>query len=209
MITPLTVPAALLTVAAPALAQILAHPKWESSAVWGIETTQAAGNTAVLSYPDVQRVFTRPDGSDTPLRNFTTLSSTFSIKMPSGAGLDDEAAYDDWLNNWNTEVMIWVYNQGQTPAGRVVAHPVVAGQHWALWATGAKGNDHNTYSFVLDGNESSGTVNTLAMLNWLVSHGWLPASSGVSDDEFGFEVCSTGGRAADLDVTGYTLTART
>lgn len=176
---------------------------------WGIQTTQAAGNTAVLSYPDVQKVLTRTDGSDTPLSSFTTLKSTFSIRMPSGAGLDDEAAYDDWLNSWTTEVMIWVNNQGQTPAGSVVAHPAVGGRHWALWATGTKGNDQNTYSFVAAANLTHGTVNTLAMLRWLVRHGWIPASSGVSDDEFGFEVCSTGGHPASLNVTRYSLTART
>lgn len=176
---------------------------------WGIQTTQKAGNTAVLSYPDVQDVLTQPSGSDTPLSSFTTLSSTFKIKMASGSGVDDEAAYDDWLNNWQTEVMIWVDNQGQTPAGSVVAHPVIGGQDWTLWATGTKGNDDNTYSFVRDTNTTSGSVNTLATFKWLATNGWIPASSGVSDDEFGFEECSTGGHSADLTVTGFTLTAKT
>jgi len=67
---------------------------------WGIQTRQAAGDTAVLSYPDVQKVMTRSDGSDTPLSSFTKLKSTFSIRMPAGPGMDDEAAYDDWLNSW-------------------------------------------------------------------------------------------------------------
>ena len=176
---------------------------------WGIQTRQAAGNTAVLSYPDAQKVMTRSDGSDTPLSSFTKLKSTFSITMPSGPGMDDEAAYDDWLNSWKTEVMIWVDNQGQTPAGSIAAHPKVAGRHWALWATGTKGNDNNTYSFVAASNFTHGTVDTLAMLKWLAHHGWIPASSGVSDDEFGFEICSTGGHIANLAVTSYSLTAKT
>ena len=79
--------------------------------------------------------------------------------------------------------MIWVDNQGQIPAGSIVARPEVAGRHWALWATGTKGNDNNTYAFVAASNFTHGTVDTLAMLTWLVHHGWIPASSGVSDDE--------------------------
>jgi len=176
---------------------------------WGVQTNQPAGNTAVLSYPDVQDVLTQASGNDTPLGRFTILKSTFSIRMPSGLGLDDEAAYDDWLNNWNTEVMIWVYNQGQTPAGSVVSRPVIAGQHWAFWASGTKGNDHNIYSFVLNTNETRGSVNTLAMLDWLVKQGWVPANSGVTDNEFGMEECSSGGHTVDFAVTGFTLTART
>lgn len=172
---------------------------------WGVQTTQAAGNTAVLSYPDVQGLLTQSNGNDTPLSNLTLDRSSFSITMPTGSGLDDEAAYDDWLNNWNTEVMIWVYNQGQTPAGSVRAHPLIWGQNWTFWATGSKGDPNNTYTFVLNKNETNGTVHELGMFQWLEQNGWIPASSGVTDNEFGFEMCSTGGHSADYTVNNYTM----
>ncbi len=38
---------------------------------------------------------------------------------------------------------------------------------------------------------------------------WRVVAPGVSDDEFGFEICSTGGHIANLAVTSYSLTAKT
>ena len=95
----------------------------KSSSDWGVVSDQARGNTAVLTYPDAQNIYTLPSDDPDPLRNFGIIQSTFKQSMPSIG--DFEAAYDLWLNNWNTEVMIWVDNHGQTPAGVIVGNTTI------------------------------------------------------------------------------------
>ena len=56
--------------------------------------------------------------------------------------------------------------------------------------------------------ERSGSVNILAMLTWLVSHGYLPKESGLTDISYGFEICSTGGRPERFSVSRFSISAR-
>ena len=55
--------------------------------------------------------------------------------------------------------------------------------------------------------ERSGGVNILAMLTWLVSHGYLPKESGLTDISYGFEICSTGGRPETFTVSRFSISA--
>jgi hypothetical protein len=78
---------------------------------WGAVSTQRAGNTAVETYPCVQKNF-----SNVPVSSFRLIQNGFTESMPTNRnGLDAEAADDVWLNNFNIEVMIWVDNHGQRP----------------------------------------------------------------------------------------------
>jgi len=96
---------------------------------WGAESTQRAGNTAVETYPSVQKNF-----NDAPVSSFRLIQNGFTESMPANRnGLDAEAADDVWLNNFNIEVMIWVDNHGQRPAGSVIGHATIFGQHFAVW----------------------------------------------------------------------------
>jgi hypothetical protein len=52
--------------------------------------------------------------------------------------------------------------------------------------------------------EPSGSVDVLAMLTWLESHGYLPASSGLNQIDYGFEICSTHG-AATFTVSQFAI----
>ena len=63
---------------------------------------------------------------------------------------------------------------------------------WTLWSTAPKGGSSGTFTFVLNHNETSGTVHELGMFQWLEQNGWIPNNSAVWDNEFGFEMCSTG-----------------
>jgi hypothetical protein len=58
------------------------------------------------------------------------------------------------------------------------------------------------------GNEQSGTVDILAMLNWLVSHGYLPTDSTLGLVGYGWEICSTGGQNETFQVSNFSLTAK-
>src|SRR6185437_15176289 len=129
--------AAAFMAAGPAFASIPAHPKWRSSdpfgswhnggyivynnewngdhgpqtiwansyKYWGAVSTQKAGNTAVETYPCVQK-------------------------------------------NYSIEVMIWVDNHGQRPAGNVVNHVTIYGQHFTVWRSGS-----DYFTFALNHNE--------------------------------------------------------
>ena len=162
---------------------------------WGAESTQAAGNTAVETYPCVQKDF-----KSVPVRSFRLIRSGFTESMPANkSGLDAEAANDVWLNNNKIEVMIWVDNHGQRPAGSVIGHATIFGQHFAVWHTGS------IFSFVLDHNETSGRTHMLASLRWLMSHGLISRSVTLTQVDFGWEIASTGGQPRDFVMPKYWL----
>ena len=102
-----------------------------SSGDWGVVSTMAKGNTAVLVYPAVQQQF----GANQPalLGNASELVSTFTEAMPTTAGTIGEAAYDIWLNDWNTEVMIWVDNQHQTFYQPLLGTATFGGQQFRIY----------------------------------------------------------------------------
>jgi hypothetical protein len=101
--------------------------------------------------------------------------------------------------------MIWTVNQGQRPAGSVVATGLeFGGQRWALWATG----DNHVVSFVPATNMASGTVNIRAMLDYLISHGRVPGNSTLGQIAYGVEIVSTNGVPATFNFTEFSLTDR-
>jgi hypothetical protein len=165
---------------------------------WGAESTQQAGNTAVETYPSVQKNF-----NNVPVSSFRLIQNGFTESMPANRnGLDAEAADDVWLNNFNIEVMIWVDNHGQRPAGSVIGHATILGQHFAVWHTGS------IFSFVLDHNETSGRTHMLASLRWLMNHGLISRSVTLTQVDFGWEIASTGGQPRDFVMPKYWLHTR-
>jgi hypothetical protein len=126
---------------------------------------------------------------------------TISVLAPSVSGLDAEAAYDIWLNDLNKEVMVWVDNHGQTPAGSKVAAYSVSGATWDLYVT----SDNSYMAFVREGNADSGSVDLFTLLKDLEGRGLLSSSDTLWQVNFGFEISSTGGRQASFSVTNYSL----
>lgn len=164
---------------------------------WGVESTQA-NSTSVKTYPSVQK-----DYPGTALRSFTTLTSTFSESMPPAAvSFDAEAAYDIWIDNYRTEVMVWVDNHGQKPAGGIIAHVYIDGQAFAVW----QGGPH-MFSFVLFGSqETSGRVDLLSPLRWLINRHYLRNSDTMTQVDFGWEIASTAGVPMNFTMKRYSLT---
>ena len=92
---------------------------------------------AVQSYPSSQYTFSRP----VEISTFSSLTSEFGLKNPpTGSGLDYEFSYDIWINGYggndHTELMIWEYNDGQTPAGSNVGTASLDGGKWFVWLSG-------------------------------------------------------------------------
>ena len=164
---------------------------------WGAQSVQP-GSTSVKTYPSVQQNFQNP-----ALRTVKSLNSTFAQSMPpSNLSYDAEAAYDLWLNNYKVEVMVWVANHGQTPSGGVINHVVISGREYAVYENGPK-----MFSFVSTGRPAtSGQVNLLSMLQWLIRHRYLSGSDRLTQVNFGWEIASTNGVPLNFAVTDYSLT---
>ena len=88
--------------------------------------------TSVKTYPSVQKTY-----PNEPVGQFTSMTSSYAESMPSIG--DFEAAYDIWLNKLSKEVMFWVDNHGQTPAGTKQGTVTLGGLTWTLYATGGVG----------------------------------------------------------------------
>jgi hypothetical protein len=186
-----------------------AQTLWANSASsWGVVSDQPKGNTAVLAYPDVQDVLTLSNGNPAPLSGFKAITASFKQSQPKVG--DFEAAFDIWLNNWNTEIMIWTQNHGQVPLGSVAATLTSDGRRWALFANpgSSGGYPGGPFSFAMRGGESTGTIHILTYLRYLIQHKFIPANSTIDDVEYGWEICSTGGKAEDFDVKSYALTVQ-
>jgi hypothetical protein len=161
---------------------------------WGVESSQAAGNKAVETYPNVQKNF-----NNVPVSKLGILRNGYQESMPGSASLDAEAADDVWLNKYKLEVMIWVDNHGQRPSGNVIGHATILGQHFSVWDGGT------TWTFLLDHKQASGQTHILGALKWLIARHDIPASVTLAQVGFGWEIASTGGLPMDFTVSNYWL----
>jgi Glycosyl hydrolase family 12 len=186
---------------------------------WSVTATDKDPSDApgeVLTYPDSSFNYymlnTAASGYNAPpaqydLDNITSLTSSFSESMPQIRDLDAEAAYDLWLNKWRTEVMVWVdtspakdrnlADNGLTQVGTYTYQ----GQTFALWRHGS--GIAGFYVFLLDRNETSGTVDLKAMLETMVSLGYIPAASSLTEIPFGWEISDTGGRPVTFSMSRF------
>jgi hypothetical protein len=162
---------------------------------WGVVSSMARGNTAVLTYPDVGRMY-----SDRRVSSFKSVRNGFKESMPRQIhGLSAEAADDVWLNHWNIEMMIWVDNDGRSLAGGTrIGKATIFGQHFSVWKYG-----DSEFIFDLDHNETSGQTHILASLSWLINHHHVPANATLTEVEFGWEIASTHWQAASFKVSNY------
>jgi len=100
--------------------------------------------------------------------------------------------------------MIWVDNVGRGNGGaRQIGAATIAGRAFTVYQYGG-----GEIIFSLDHNERSGTVDILATLKWLQGHRLVSAGAQLGQVDFGFEICSTGGKPETFAVSRYTLTSR-
>lgn len=174
---------------------------------WQATSKQAAGNTAVETYPDTGELFGAAAGQPAdPISAYQHLSNTFTEQLPTDtAGLSAEAADDVWFNNWGIEMMIWVDNHGRSLAGATrIGRATISGQKFSVW----KYSD-GEFVFDLNHNETSGQTNVLGSATWLIQHQDVPANATLTEVEFGFEVASTDGHAEKFTVSRYSVDATT
>ncbi len=182
-----------------------------SESSWFVESGQWSQSGACMTYPATQVDFNSGDGI--PIGNYTAISSTFSVATPH-VGIY-EATYDIWINGianppTSTEIMIWVDNFHQTPAGNVVDTTTLGGRTYEVWATG----DRSYIAFVPTTPFPSGTVDLLGVFQYVMNRGWIATSSTLNQIGFGFEIVSTqspdpavnGGGTATFHVNDYSVT---
>jgi hypothetical protein len=178
-----------------------------SHSSWNVTATadDNAHNGEVKTYPNVHKDFQGSGAYGEPAwSSFKTMRSTFAAQGP-GVGIYN-IAYDIWMNGvpGNREIMIWTENHGQRPAGDIVASGVsFSGITWDVWATG----DNGYLAFTPKSTLPSGSLDLKAMIDYLVAHGRVPASSTLGQVCFGVEVVSTDGKPATFRFTDFSLTS--
>lgn len=158
---------------------------------WYAVTNQPNVQGQVETYPNTEYDIGGRNNSTypstRPISDYNSISSSFSEAYPSAGSWD--GAYDLWLNNWSTEIMIWNQWAGTQ-------------SYWPGQATTALTLDGVPYHFLNNGGElmffrdtpvASGSVDILAALQWLVSQGIVQSTDAPTQLEYGVEVCSTVG----------------
>jgi hypothetical protein len=164
-----------------------------------------SGDGAVKTSPNVQETWYP---TPTKLSSWESITSQFS-DVPPGTGPNYgiwEFEYDIWLNGLadskSTEVMIWTYNNGQTPAGSPSGSFSDAGQTYDVFHSSPP---HQYIAFVDRSYNLSGHVNLLDFLNYVISNGWMPSSSTLYQICNGVELVSTNSKPEKFTINNFSI----
>jgi hypothetical protein len=187
---------------------------------WSVVANLPAGNTAVVSYPSTSQQYPIPNGTDpTPVAAFTSMTSTFAENMHATKGTSAEAGYDIWFDNSgkSDELMVQndMSNRGSCTDLGIIATVAFGGsggvpaQKWnfckygdeLIWQLTPPAGNHTAVWGV-----QSGTVDLLAMMKWVIAHGYLAKGSTLDSVGYGWEICSTGGQNETFQITKFATT---
>jgi hypothetical protein len=170
------------------------HNKWHVVT----KMNNKRGDGAVKTYPNVHR-----DYRSVPVGSFDTITSTFAEASPR-VGIYN-FAYDLWINGIAkpgcTEIMIWTENFKQMPGGRYVQDVSFDGRTYKVYKRSSSGY----IAFVPTANFTSGTVDLLDILKWVMAKGWLSDKSTLNQICFGVEIVSTDDSEATFQVTAFSI----
>jgi hypothetical protein len=174
-----------------------------STSNWGVLANHPR-TSGIKSYPNVSYPLNRR------LSSLRTLSSSYNVTVPAGG--DYVSSYDIWADNNAYEIMIWTNKQGSVGpiaekydangAVPTAANVTVGGATWNIYR-GSNGANA-VFSFVRTSNSNAGTLNVLAMLNWLRTNNWWGDVT-LGQFQFGYEISGTTGQSA-FTTNSYNLT---
>jgi hypothetical protein len=163
----------------------------------------------IVSFPDTGFWMGNNTGT-TPVDSSASVTSSWDVTMPTDTSLvAGWSAYDLWFNNWADEVMIRTditasSDYDSTP----IATAVFNGVTWNLVNFGSE----RVWSPGIDDahkvNMKTGSIDVLAMLKWMESHGQLPANSVWTQASFGFEIARTNSTQQTFAVNNFSWTAK-
>ena len=175
---------------------------------WRVVANGPAGNTEVVAFPNTGVDMTGAVDS------YSKTISSFSETMPHNSQTSAWSMYDLWFNNWADEVMIQYDFSGNGSCDSVATAQFggtngVPVQTWHL--CDFSGGGSTTLDWKLGASdpatsESSGSIDILAMIKWLETHGYLPTASTWTAASQGWEICSTGGQPETFSESSYSLT---
>jgi hypothetical protein len=149
---------------------------------WGV-TANHPNTGGVKSYPNATRAVNRT------LSSLSTLSSSWNVTVPSSGAY--ATAYDIWANNHAYEIMLLLNKTGPVgPLGSLQTTATVGGHTWQVYS-GSNGSNA-VFSFIRTSNTNAGTVNVLAVMNWIRSQGWFGDVT-IGDVQLGYEITSSAG----------------
>jgi hypothetical protein len=167
------------------------------------------GDFAVKTSPNVQQTWYP---TPTKLSSWKSITSQFS-DIPPGIGSNYgiwEFEYDVWLNgladSGSTEVMIWTYNNGQTPLGSPSGSFTDGGRTYEVYHSSPP---RQYIAFVDRRNNLSGRVNLLDFFNYVISKGWMPRSSTLYQICHGVELVSTNSRSEKFTINNFSINMAT
>lgn len=165
----------------------------------------AIGDFAVKTSPNVQETWYP---TPTRLNKWKAITSQFS-DIPPGYGSNYgiwEFEYDIWLNGLadsnSTEVMIWTYNNGQTPKGSLSGSFTDAGQTYDVYYSSPP---YQYIAFVDRSNNPSGKVSLLDFFKYVISRGWMSSSSALYQICNGIEIVSTNSRPEKFIINNFSI----
>ena len=168
----------------------------------------ATGDFAVKTSPNVHETWYP---TPTRLGAWESITSQFS-DVPPGTGPNYgiwEFEYDIWLNGLadsdSTEVVIWTYNNGQTPRGSPSGSFTDAGRTYDVYYSPPP---YRYIAFVDRANSLSGNVNLLSFFNYVISRGWMPRASTLDQICHGVELVSTNSRSEKFFVNNFSISMR-
>ncbi|MEU5258810.1 hypothetical protein [Amycolatopsis sp. NPDC021455] len=136
------------------------------------------------------------------LSSLSKVSSSFNVTRPGSGAY--ETAYDIWANNNAYETMLWMNKQGAVgPLGTKQTTATVGGHTWDVYK-GSNGSNA-VFSFVRTSNTNAGTVDVLAVLNWIKARGWFGDVT-LGEVQFGFEITSSSG-GLNFTTNSYSVTS--
>jgi len=179
---------------------------------WYVIANMPVGNTAVVSYPDTQQLYS------SRVSHFHYIYSSFAETSDTSTNTVDDTGYDIWLNNYADEVMIQheVAGHGQCDGDPPVAGPITFGgthrvpvMSWYLCQYGSEliwqlPQPNGAWSFGI----SQGRVDILSMLTWLENNNYLKTNSSLEQIDYGFELSSTNALDETFAVKGLTIKSR-
>jgi hypothetical protein len=129
--------------------------------------------------------------------------------VPPGVGPNYgiwEFEYDIWLNGLadssSTEVMIWTFNNGQTPGGSLVGSFTDADHTYDVYRSPPP---RQYVAFVSTSGNLSGNVNLSNFFDYVISRGWMSAAATLYQICNGVELVSTNSKPEKFTINNFSI----